>query len=157
MMESERYYVAYGSNLNKEQMNERCPDSPQVTGTAKIMDYRLVYRKSKTGFYLTIEEARGSYVPVGIWKVSDKDEKELDVREGCPKLYKKKDITLDVVLCDDSAKTLNCFIYILGPEHEYGLPKQKYVDRCRIGYKEFGFDEAILDKAWKDTEKEEKH
>ena len=49
-----RYYLAYGSNLNLQQMALRCPMAKPV-GTAVIRDYELLFKGSKTGAYLTIE------------------------------------------------------------------------------------------------------
>ena len=48
-----RYYLAYGSNLNIDQMAWRCPDAVPL-GTAEIPNYRILFRGSKTGSYLTI-------------------------------------------------------------------------------------------------------
>ena len=45
-----RFYLAYGSNLSLERMKSRCPDAV-VLGTAVIPGYRLLFKKSKTGFY----------------------------------------------------------------------------------------------------------
>ena len=65
-----RYYLAYGSNLNVRQMMIRCP-SARMIGTATIEDYRLMFKGSKTGSYLTIEPEEGCSVPVGVWEVSE--------------------------------------------------------------------------------------
>ena len=72
-----RYYIAYGSNLNIRQMRWRCPDA-RIIGTAELEDWRLLFRGSKTGSYLTIEEAQGHRVPVAVWEVSPEDEEALD-------------------------------------------------------------------------------
>ena len=53
-MSKKRYYLAYGSNLNRKQMEMRCPGA-RVVGTALIKGYGLLFKGSKTGFYLTIE------------------------------------------------------------------------------------------------------
>lgn len=76
-----RYYVAYGSNLNVRQMLMRCPTARMI-GTSVIQNYRLLFKGSKTGSYLTIEPATGSEVPVGVWEVSKADELALDHYEG---------------------------------------------------------------------------
>ena len=76
-----RYYLAYGSNLNLTQMRWRCPDA-RVLGTAEIADYRLLFKGSKTGSYLTIEPFAGGKVPVAVWEVSIADEERLDRYEG---------------------------------------------------------------------------
>lgn len=49
-----RFYIAYGSNLNVRQMRMRCPDAV-IIGTAFIPDYRLLFKGSKSGNYLTID------------------------------------------------------------------------------------------------------
>ena len=59
-----KYYLAYGSNLNKWQMKHRCPDAVPV-GTVTIKDYELVFRG-----VATIEPKRGAEVQCGIWKIS---------------------------------------------------------------------------------------
>ena len=74
-------YVAYGSNLSVEQMAIRCPDAT-IIGTGKIRDYKLVFR-----FHADIEKSKGSYVPVLVWKISEVDEKRLDIYEGVSSGY----------------------------------------------------------------------
>ena len=49
-----RYYLAYGSNLNLAQMQERCGTSKKV-GKAIIKDYRLMFKGSENSNYLTID------------------------------------------------------------------------------------------------------
>ena len=78
-----RYYIAYGSNLNVRQMMMRCPTA-RLIGTSVIKDYRLMFKGSQTGSYLTIEQSLGSEVPVGVWAVSEADERALDRYEGYP-------------------------------------------------------------------------
>ena len=38
-----RYYIAYGSNLNVQQMTWRCPTA-RIIGTSEVKDYRLMYK-----------------------------------------------------------------------------------------------------------------
>ena len=56
-----RYYIAYGSNLNVEQMHYRCPDA-RIIGTATLDDWTLLFKGSKTGSYLTIEQKEGGFI-----------------------------------------------------------------------------------------------
>lgn len=139
-----RYYLAYGSNLHYQQMRSRCPDA-EVVGTAMIPDYRLMFKGSKTGAYLTIEPAKGCSVPVGVWAVSAKGERQLDRYEGYPDFYYKKDIKVKV----QKYRTGKCteesaFVYIMHEELPLGLPSKTYVDVCTHGYTQFGFDKALL-------------
>ena len=76
-----RYYIAYGSNLNVQQMRMRCPYA-SVLGTAELDGWELLFKGSGTGSYLTVERRKGSQVPVGVWEVSEADERALDRYEG---------------------------------------------------------------------------
>ena len=71
-----RYYLAYGSNLNINQMRFRCPTA-RLIGTSVIKDYGLLFRGSKTGSYLTIELKQGASVPVAVWTIEKEDEDAL--------------------------------------------------------------------------------
>lgn len=146
-----KYYLAYGSNLNLDQMKWRCPDAIPV-GVAKIKDYQLLFKGSKSGSYLTIEKQKGSFVPVAIWQVSESDESSLDVYEGYPSFYYKKEIALtyeDI----SSGKKEKCrgFIYIMHEDRNLGMPTRRYVQTCIKGYQDFGFDIKILEKALIDS------
>ena len=72
-MKEKRYYIAYGSNLNVPQMRMRCPHAT-ILGTANLKNWELLFKGSKTGSYLTIEECEGGTVPVVIWEVTAADE-----------------------------------------------------------------------------------
>ena len=90
-----RYYVAYGSNLNLSQMALRCPTA-KVYGAGVLNNWELIFRGSKTGSYATIRRKKGSVVPVVIWEIRPKDEKNLDVYEGFPRFYFKQNVMVDL-------------------------------------------------------------
>ena len=72
-----KYYLAYGSNLSYEQMRCRCRDNA-VVGATILKDYRLAFKGRQNGSsYLTIEECEGSYVPVGVYQISESDERRI--------------------------------------------------------------------------------
>jgi len=135
-----RYYLAYGSNLNVHQMRMRCP-SARVIGTSVIKDYRLMFKGSKTGSYLTIESADGFEVPVGVWEVSAADERALDFYEGYPNFYYKKEMELPIKgIRSGKVRTRKVFVYIMHEERLLGIPTTSYVRTCMVGYRDFGFD-----------------
>ena len=142
-----RYYVAYGSNLNKSQMKWRCPKAEAV-GTATIKGWRLNFRGSKTGSYLTIEPDKRGRVPVAIWRVTKDDENALDRYEGFPTFYYKQGMQLDVTINDGSVRTLNTFVYIMREDAPEGVPTFLYMDTCMEGYSDFGFNNDYLWKAY---------
>ena len=80
-MSKKRYYLAYGSNLNKAQMQSRCPGAKPI-GTALLEGYELLFKGSKTGSYLTIEPKADGVVPIVVWEVSAEHERSLDRYEG---------------------------------------------------------------------------
>ena len=145
-----KYYLAYGSNLNIAQMRSRCPTAIPV-GSATLDGYRLIFRGSKSGSYLTIEPCAGSSVPVGVWEVTSHDEIDLDTYEGYPRFYGKETINIDV----PGLGVIDAFIYImpLGPRN-YGLPSIHYLNICAEGYLAFKFDVEILHAAVQATKKE---
>ena len=149
-----RYYLAYGSNLNVEQMRWRCPNTVPL-GTAEIKDYRLLFKGSQSGAYLTIEESEGSSVPVAVWAVTEADEAKLDRYEGYPRFYYKTemDITYKGLKTRRNRKA-HAFVYIMHEDRPFGIPSQMYVDTCIEGYRDFGFDRSILIKAVTDSMEE---
>ena len=137
-------YIAYGSNLNIDQMLMRCPTA-RVLGTSEIRDYELLYKGSKTGSYLTIEPKEGGRVPVAIWSVTEEDEQALDRYEGCPTFYYKTEMRLPVrSIRTGKVRNLTCFVYIMHEDRHVGLPTLTYVNTCLEGYRAFGFDRNLL-------------
>ena len=149
-----RYYLAYGSNLNIEQMRWRCPDA-RALGTAEIADYRLLFKGSKTGSYLTIEPQDGSSVPVAVWEVTADDEARLDRYEGFPTFYYKKELQITYTgIRSGRKRTVPAFVYIMHEERPFGIPSRMYLDNCKEGYRDFGFDENVLARALHDSMEE---
>jgi len=142
-----RYYLAYGSNLNVRQMRFRCPTA-LVVGRGVIKDYRLLFKGSKTGSYLTIEKAKGYEVPVAVWKVDEACEESLDRYEGYPSFYYKKEIEIDFKSIKKGLpRHSKAFVYIMHEERELGIPSRSYVEVCLKGYRTFGFNPILIEEA----------
>lgn len=139
-----RYYLAYGSNLNKFQMNFRCPGAKPI-GAALIHDYELVFRRG----FLTIEPKEGSAVPVGIWRISDANEKALDRYEGFPKFYRKEYFSVPFWMPNDDCDTEHCLAYVMNDGFRIEEPSMAYMRTCTQGYKDFCLDTAPLMKAYR--------
>lgn len=139
-----KYYIAYGSNLNIPQMKHRCPDA-RIVGTATIKDYRLMFKGSKTGSYLTIEKEEGCEVPVAVWSVSESDELSLDRYEGYPDFYYKREMDLHIKgIRTGKIYQRKAFVYIMHEDRELGIPSKLYVQTCLEGYRAFGFDKSKI-------------
>lgn len=150
-----KYYLAYGSNLNVEQMKYRCPKAIPV-GRYELKDYQLLFKGSKSGSYLTIERCEGSVVPIGVWKVEDSDEKRLDAYEGYPSFYYKKELEIEFTSLRNLKVHAKVFVYIMHEERIIGIPSKTYVQTCLEGYRNFGFDIKHLEDALKISFKEVK-
>ena len=149
-----RYYIAYGSNLNIPQMKMRCP-SARIIGTSEIPDYRLLFKGSQSGAYLTIEPSEGDSVPVGVWEVSAEDELALDRYEGYPRLYYKAEMKLPITgIRSGKTRVRTVFVYIMDENRPFGIPSRFYVDVSRQGYRAFGFDQMKLTDALRFSAKE---
>lgn len=150
-----RYYLAYGSNLNLDQMQYRCPKATPI-GTAVIKGYELLFKGSKTGSYLTIEKNENEYVPVGVWEVNEAEERRLDIYEGYPTFYYKKDIEVWLRDWDGNRRKINAFVYIMHEDRPLGEPSLYYVRTCAEGYRSFGFKLGHLRKALEKSVKGDK-
>ena len=74
---------------------------------------------SKTGSYLTIEKKKGSVVPVAVWEVTAADEHNLDIYEGYPNFYYKKNMKIRL---SETGKMIDAFVYIMHEERRFGIP-----------------------------------
>ena len=129
-----RFYIAYGSNLNLQQMKHRCPTA-EVVGTAVLRNWKLWFRG-----VATVERERGCEVPVLVWRIQPQDERALDRYEGWPHLYRKETLRLTV-----NSKRVYAMIYIMNEVgHPYGTPSMGYLCTINAGYQTAGFDNNIL-------------
>lgn len=134
-----KLYVAYGSNLNKEQMEYRCPGAT-VAFIGMLPNWELVYRGSKTGFYASIRRKKGKSVPVAVWNISAEHERTLDIYEGYPHFYGKQNVY--VTLQDGSKK--KAMVYIMNRYARPGKPRRSYVDIIEQGYIDNNLDLSYL-------------
>ena len=145
---ADRFYIAYGSNLSREQMAHRTSDA-EIVGTAMLKGWRLLFRQ-----YATIEKRKKFYTPVLVWKISEQDEKNLDRYEGFPRFYNKKNLKVAVTSLDgEDLGEVSAMVYIMTPEAVEArkvkpLPSEHYFSILVNGYEEFGFDIKILEKSF---------
>ncbi|MBQ7885829.1 MAG: gamma-glutamylcyclotransferase [Clostridia bacterium] len=144
-------YIAYGSNMVMEQMERRCPDA-KLIGIGYLDHARLE-------FYLhaTVERtrAKGAQVPVAVWEISERDERNLDHYEGFPNYYTKA--VRKVNLADGSE--IRGMIYLMN-YRRYSPPTSMYYDGIEDAYRKLGFENEIetvlqpaLDRSWKRMKK----
>ncbi len=132
-------YIAYGSNMNIDQMSRRCPTA-KVVGTAELEDWRLRFKGGDSFSVATVEKSKGDTVPVFVWELKPKDEESLDMYEGFPRLYRKEKMFVRI------GKTLRlAMIYIMNADNQpYGNPSKSYYDTILEGYIAAGFSPDLL-------------
>lgn len=143
-----RLYVAYGSNLNVEQMRYRCPTA-KVYGRGTLHGYRLLFKGGKDNAYLTIEPKEGGEVPVVVWDIKPEDEIALDRYEGYPSFYYKEDTEIEL----ETGKVVVSMVYIMTKKMEerirLNLPSRSYLATVKEGYEDHGFDLVFIEEAIK--------
>lgn len=145
-MKNSKYYIAYGSNLSVEQMARRCPDA-EIVGTTVLAGWRLLFKGCAT-----IEPNGDRNTPVLIWRISTRDEERLDVYEGWPDLYFKKDLEVEVTpFGGGEPQTLTAMVYIMDKRHICHAPSRFYYEVLDEGYRRFGFDRSLLRQALEDS------
>jgi len=127
---SAKIYAAYGSNMNIEQMSKRCPKAI-LLGTGKLKNYRLTFRGSGRGV-ANIEKQVGSSVSVVLWELTKECEKSLDIYEGYPRLYVKKEVEVMTA----QVEKVNAMAYVMSKEYENmpAQPTKYYLDIIWNGY-----------------------
>ena len=136
-----RLYVAYGSNLNIDQMTFRCPNA-KLYGTGVLENYELQFKGRPHMAFATIGKKEGANVPVALWEISKSDEKSLDIYEGFPKHYTKENVEVNM-----GDKSVEGMVYVMNQKMTYGLPSKHYYDTVLEGYRDCGLDKSVLKEA----------
>ncbi|OGN97924.1 MAG: hypothetical protein A2Y89_06240 [Chloroflexi bacterium RBG_13_51_18] len=126
-------YFAYGSNLNRKQMRERCPDSlPKYVAT--LPNYKRAFSGwSRTwhGGTATIKPFRGEKVHGAIYEVSDACLKQLDK-------YEVGYIRFNVTVFDEDNQPHQAVTYIKSGNLDESLPSKEYAAVIKQGYRDWG-------------------
>ena len=131
-MKNKQLYIAYGSNINLQQMAYRCPHS-RVAGTSEIKDFELEFRG-----VATIVPKKGASVPVLIWELDDRDLPALNRYEGYPRLYRQEKMSFEL-----DGKEVEGMAYLMN-QGEIAPPSRQYYNTILQGYRENGLDKSYL-------------
>lgn len=130
-------YCAYGSNMNIGQMAYRCPNS-HVVDTCNIRGWQIVFNTHadiiETGNYDDV-------LPVVVWEVPDEDWESLDIYEGYPLYYIKRDVVVEFY---DGRKE-NAVAYVMADDRK-GIypPTRSYFDTIIEGCESNDIDTEYL-------------
>ena len=130
-------YVAYGSNMNLNQMKFRCPNS-KVIGNGRVIGWNLVFN-----IHADIIETNRKHdvVPVVVWDIHDKDWDYLDMYEGYPNYYIRRNI--DVIM--DNGEKTKAIVYVMNSKRKgIAPPHEDYFNTILNGYKANGINTETL-------------
>lgn len=130
-----KLYIAYGSNLNAEQMKRRCPTA-KLAGTGVLENCALYFRRMSSQAYATIHPQSGAYVPVAFWEIDQDAEDALDLYEGYPRFYYKQ--TLPLAQADGQER--EAMVYVMNDKAVPGIPSRYYVQTIYQGYLDVGLN-----------------
>ncbi|PRR84539.1 gamma-glutamylcyclotransferase family protein [Clostridium vincentii] len=130
-----KLYGAYGSNMNLEQMSHRCPKA-KVVGTGTLEGYKLTFRGKYKGV-ANIEQCKDRTVPIVLWEITEDCETALDLYEGFPNLYIKKQVEITV-----EGKPRKTLVYIMVRKYRdmVAPPTEYYFNAIARGYSDNGVD-----------------
>ncbi|MDB9871224.1 gamma-glutamylcyclotransferase [Alphaproteobacteria bacterium] len=129
------FYFAYGSNMNPEQMEERCPGSDPV-GIGYIDNYRTIINERGVA---TIVQAPGEYACGILWAVSDRHIRTLDEKEGIryrTYLKTEKPVKLE-------SMELPALVYIAAKSSP-GTPRSGYLEKLIKGADHFKLGDQFV-------------
>ncbi len=150
---AEKLYFAYGSNINLEQMEYRCP-AAKVVGPVILENYELLFRgNAKGNGVATIAHKEGSRVHGLLWRITPACEQSLDFYEGYPRLYEKEPVTVQ----DGEGKQLTVMAYVMTGDERWmspTMPSAFYYRGIQDGYRQNGLPVEELKKAWEHCARE---
>ena len=118
------YYFGYGSNLSKDQMFVRCPDSSYFM-SGNLSGYSWFIN---TRGYASVRQNLNDFVLGEIFTLSDKDIKLLDIYESVAEgMYEKFMMSVKT-----QSGFIDCLVYI-ATDKEIGQPQAEYIERINAG------------------------
>jgi gamma-glutamylcyclotransferase len=130
------YYFAYGSNLSKKQMRERCPESKPGL-IAVLPNYKLVFTdwsRQWHGGVATIKRFSGEKVLGAVYEITESDLRRLDRYEGYPRSYRR----IKVIVFDDNNQPIEAMTYIKAGQLKEAPPSKEYLAVIQQGYRDWG-------------------
>ncbi|MYC77392.1 gamma-glutamylcyclotransferase [Candidatus Poribacteria bacterium] len=123
-------YFAYGSNMNRPHMQQRCPGVTHI-GKFQLEGFRLVFK-----YHADIIPTEGCIVHGGLWNITEDHEEALDTYEGYPDYYGK--YYQDGVMFYRMRE---------GYEKDFEAPSKWYLKTIIQGYRDFGLTQEEFEES----------
>lgn len=132
------YYFAYGSNLSKKQMAERCPGS-KTKFSAVLPNYKLIFTgwsRQWKGGTASIKPFKGEKVKGAVYEISDSDLRKLDRFEDYPMTYNR----LNITVWTDDGDPVETVTYIKKEQSPETRPSMELLAVIRQGYRDWDIE-----------------
>ena len=145
---SKRYYFAYGSNTNLDQMSHRCPGAKPIA-SVMLNNYTLGFNGKSNGWGVAnVRRRNGSAVQGVLWEIAPECERSLDVYEGFPALYTKKNVTVTT----DDGTPYKAMMYVMTKKYcEPAIPSKQYYKGICEGFRQNALPLCSLEIALDET------
>jgi gamma-glutamylcyclotransferase (GGCT)/AIG2-like uncharacterized protein YtfP len=131
------YYFGYGSNLSKEQMAIRCPESKYYASVTLSGYSWLINARG----YASITPSESEFVLGEVFTLSQQDIDYLDIYESVEEgMYLKSNLSIET-----SKGTIDCLVYIAS-DSTPGIPKEEYIERINLGIKSANLPDDYVQK-----------
>ncbi|MDP2920433.1 MAG: gamma-glutamylcyclotransferase family protein [Dehalococcoidia bacterium] len=131
-------YFAYGSNLDKQQMRQRCPDA-KPRFSVVLPHYKLAFTgwsREWKGGTATIKPVRGEKVAGAVYDIPEKDLQRLNRYEDYPTTYNR----VNVLVLTDDGQAIKAFTYVKRNPGDESKPSPEYLAVIRQGYRDWGIE-----------------
>jgi hypothetical protein len=135
------YYLAYGMNTNLKEMSRRCPFAKSL-GKVVLENHKLVFKQ-----FCDVVEEYDTYMECALWDITENCELALDILEGYPMFYNKKE-----VLVEFNGEVITSMIYFMQPNNSLSLPSKSYLNMVLEGYKSHNMNQGQIYTALEETE-----
>jgi len=137
-------YFAYGSNMNREQMHQRCPNH-KLMGIARLPDHRMIFPRTSQRWdnlgVASIEHSIGDEVWGALYIMTQSDWDILDGKELLGISYIKK--TINVITFD--YHNIYALTYIARREKP-NPPSKRYMTQIISGAEQLRLPQDYIDK-----------
>ena len=115
-----RLYFAYGSNMDSDQMAQRCPRAT-AAGPGTLPNHRFIINRRGVA---TVVPGLGMQVQGRLWWLDPQDEESLDRYEGVQRGFYRK-VLFNVEL--DTDRAARALVYVAS-DQKAGAPREGYLE-----------------------------
>ena len=134
------HYFAYGSNLSRSQMQDRCPGS-RIFRSGCLEGYRIDFPRFSSGWsggVADVVKSEGAEVWGVVYEITDSDLKKLDKYEGYPHVYTRFQTTIRT----GDAEKEGVWTYTVREKAGFIPPNQNYLGILKNACVEYEFPDS---------------